>query len=85
MLALEDLKVLAISLYPNPVKNKLFINTTANIEQLEIYSITGQLVKQQTSFKDKVSINTEDLIAGVYFVKVTTKEGLVSTHKIIKE
>ncbi|GER58703.1 hypothetical protein ULMA_08110 [Patiriisocius marinus] len=74
-----------VVLYPNPVKNELYLKTVAVIDQLKIYSITGQLVKQQTSFTDKVSINTEDLIAGVYFVKITTNEGLVSTHKIIKE
>ncbi|WP_368736419.1 T9SS type A sorting domain-containing protein [Patiriisocius marinus] len=32
-----------------------------------------------------VSINMEDLIAGVYFVKLTTNKGLVSTRKIVKE
>ncbi|WP_271855350.1 T9SS type A sorting domain-containing protein [Patiriisocius marinus] len=74
-----------VALYPNPVKNELSIKTVAVIERLEIYSITGQLVKQQTLFTDKVSFNTEDLIVGVYFVKITTNEGLVSTHKIIKE
>ena len=74
-----------VALYPNHVKNELYLKTVAVIDQLKIYSITGQLVKQQTSFTDKVSINTEDLIAGVYFVKVTTNEGLVSTRKIVKE
>ena len=81
----NEQQVEKVALYPNPVKNELYLKTVAVIDQLKIYSITGQLVKQQTSFTDKVSINTEDLIAGVYFVKVTTNEGLVSTRKIVKE
>ena len=74
-----------VVLYPNPVKNELYLKTIAIIERLEIYSITGELVKQESTLINASKINVENLVSGVYFLKLMTDEGVISTHKIIKE
>lgn len=64
----------------NPVKDQLVIKTTDKIEKVEIYNIAGQLVKVLNG----VNTNVSDLAKGVYMVKVTTNNAVV-TKKIVKE
>lgn len=69
-----------ISIFPNPVKNTLNIQTEGKLQKAEIYSANGQLVK--TFFTG--NINVEKLPKGNYIVKITTDKG-VETEKFIKE
>jgi hypothetical protein len=84
-LAIEDQKVSPVFLYPNPVKNKLFIKKEIPIQELELYPVNSQLITRISQVYEDTMINMEHLISGVYFVKITTQNGAVSTHKIIKE
>lgn len=85
ILDINSFELSEVSLYPNPVKNELYLKTTTIIERLEIYSITGELVKQESTLINASKINVENLVSGVYFLKLMTDEGVISTHKIIKE
>lgn len=64
----------------NPVKDNLIIKTTAKVEKIEIYNTAGQLAK--VLFKGNTQV--QDLAKGIYMVKVTTDEGVI-TQKIIKQ
>ncbi len=64
----------------NPVKENLIIKGDAKVEKVEIYSATGQLVKVLVNNNTNVS----SLAKGIYLVKITTNNGVV-TEKIIKE
>ena len=79
-LSVVDSKKSVLKIYPNPVKNKLNIQTTDQLEKAQIYSINGQLLK--TSFLKE--INVSDLPKGTYFMKIKTDKGL-QTEKMIKE
>jgi hypothetical protein len=69
------------SLYPNPVKDRLYIQSSLVVEQVSIYDISGRLLKQ---FVNPASfVDTDDLAAGIYIVKIKTIEG-ESIHKTIK-
>lgn len=71
-----------IKLYPNPVINNLSISSVSQIEKVEIYNMSGILVK---SVDDKISnIDLSKLNGGSYLVKIFTKEGYV-IGKLIKE
>ncbi|MGY0392744.1 DUF5074 domain-containing protein [Bizionia sp. KMM 8389] len=76
--AIADLKM-----YPNPASNVFNIQSNIQIMDVEIYSVTGKLVKQ---FKNsaKKSFNISNLKPGMYLVKITTgtKNGL---YKLIKQ
>ncbi|MQP25664.1 T9SS type A sorting domain-containing protein [Flavobacterium sp. LMO8] len=67
--------------YPNPAENKIFVNSSFEIEKVEIYSLTGQLVKSQMVSNN---INISDLNSGIYLAKVQTADK-VSTIKFIKK
>jgi len=73
------------SIYPNPVNDKLNINLNKNIDvQISIITISGKVVKKVTSEnKSVVEINTSNLPAGIYFVRVTSN-GKTNTIKFVK-
>jgi hypothetical protein len=51
----------------------LNIEASENIKQVEVFTITGAKVFSQNSFTEKVEINTTDLSAGTYIIRMTTK------------
>ena len=69
-------------IYPNPVKETLFINTHEIIERLKIYNTLGQLVVEQRFPPNQVSLSS--LRSGLYFMNVKTAQG-VFTKKFVKE
>lgn len=71
--------------YPNPVKDILNIETTLNIEQIDLFNLVGQKVKSfnETNI-DNNSINLSELSKGVYMA-IITAEGKRQTLKINKE
>jgi ELWxxDGT repeat protein len=74
-----------VSLYPNPANSLITFTASAPIHQLEIYSLTGQLLHQQTvnqTLSEQIDLNTID--AGVYIAVITTTEGK-SSQRIIKQ
>lgn len=62
-------------LYPNPVVNNLTVSSINRIERIEIFSLTGVLVKGIRSAKID-SIDLTNLRPGYYLVKVFTKQGI---------
>ena len=71
------------NIYPNPVKNNLFINASnQKIEKVMIYSMTGAKVKTVSNFTE--SIDVSDLNPGNYLLKITSNQGTL-TQKIIKK
>lgn len=66
--------------YPNPAKEKFIINSIDKIENVEIYSQNGQLLKTAKSKE----VNISNLPKGNYLVKIKTDKETI-TQKIIKE
>ena len=64
-----------ISLYPNPLQNKLYISLDdLRVEEIRIYSSIGSFISQITNIESTVEVNTQNLSEGIYFVKILTKE-----------
>jgi len=64
---------ISFDLYPNPVSDKLTIEATEAIDHVEVFSITGAMVFSQKNCAEKVEINTSDLPAGAYVIRMTTQ------------
>ena len=73
--AIEEMNA-SFNIYPNPVNDKLYIETLTQTQTLtvEIYDIYG---RQQSMVNGQQStvIDVTDLNSGVYFVKVVTENG----------
>jgi len=77
-----DIPDTQLHIFPNPATNELFINSDLQVEKVEIYSITGALLKIENNFNGKISVT--DLANGFYFLKVYTEKGM-SVSKFVKE
>ena len=74
-----------LTIYPNPAKDKIFIKSDLQINNIEIYDIAGRTVETSLQQPNSVkTINISSLPQGVYMVKVYTNEG-VAVRKIVKE
>ena len=71
-----------LSIYPNPATDQITINSTDNVQRVEIYNMQGQLVKAETGAVNNISV--KDLANGMYTLKLTTDNG-TSVHKIVKK
>ncbi len=79
---LDDVEEGGIMVYPNPVKDVLYIDMGESKDiQVEIYNTTGDKV---ITARDKNKISVSHLSSGVYFVKIRTYKGVYS-KKLIKK
>ena len=79
-LSVNDEMVSKTNLYPNPVKDYLFIDTNETIVNIEIYSINGKLIATPSN-TDKIDFSS--FSKGVYLVKLITTNG-AEVKKVIK-
>ena len=84
----ENIEELAssVNIYPNPVSDKLYIETEAEIEEVVVYDVYGRIQNLRNSETQKLrnSIDVTDLNSGVYFIQIKTEEGNI-TKRFVKE
>jgi surface protein len=76
----EDENLLAISIYPNPTNNTLFISGNESPITVAIYNVLG---KEVISIKNTNNINVQALPSGVYVIRISDGVGQ-TTRKFIK-
>lgn len=59
-----------LTVYPNPTANRLQINSF--VEKLQIFDLTGRIVKEMSLNTENPIISVADLQANTYFIKVKT-------------
>ena len=75
----------AITLYPNPVKNTLQLNTKdKTINQINIYTITGSKVLQLEVNTVSPIVDVSSLATGIYYVQLYSGKN-VALKKFVKE
>ena len=80
-LSVEQYNNQQFSIYPNPVKNTLNINTQLSSFEYALYSLHGQKVMEGSS---KTVLDVSTLSAGVYVLKLSS-ENKFESFKIIKD
>ncbi|WP_299147952.1 aryl-sulfate sulfotransferase [uncultured Dokdonia sp.] len=68
------------SVYPNPALNIINISTDYIFSQAAIFNLSGQKLIESS----KKTLNISHLPRGLYFVEITHKNGIIETHKILK-
>jgi len=70
-------------LIPNPTRN--YFSVSVATQKVEVYSITGQLVKSfQNTFESDYLFDVSDLDNGIYLVKMSDEFNRVQTLKLVK-
>ena len=83
-LATPDFTLPEFSYYPNPVHHTLNISNNSNIDEIEIFSVTGKSVLIKKINNDHSEIDLSNVASGVYFLKVKA-DGQTKTIKILKK
>ncbi len=73
-----------VIMFPNPAKDVVNISTQNQISQIKIYNMLGQEVINVKGNSNSVQVNTSDLAAGNYIVKVESGNA-VKTLKLTKQ
>ena len=73
-----------ILLYPNPAKERLYINTSIPIKKITICNFLGQEIQKYNMTEKTSSIDIRGLKEGVYFVKLSTEKGVYATKIIVE-
>lgn len=77
---------LNLKVFPNPVNNKLNIETdySIKIEHITLTNALGQLMFNTVNFENKLTLDISYLPSGIYFLRAENKQGQ-SVFKVIKE
>ncbi|WP_435524693.1 T9SS type A sorting domain-containing protein [Chryseobacterium indoltheticum] len=77
----EKIKENKITLFPNPVQDRLYIKATEDKDYyFQIYNAAGQMVKSG-KFENNFT-NVSGLVGGIYLVRINNSETVV---KIVKK
>lgn len=76
-----DFSKTAFTVYPNPSTDVITIQSAESIENISVYSVTGQVVRNTKS----ATVNVNDLTAGVYILNITFAKGSTATAKVVKK
>lgn len=79
-LRVENVLFANLSYYPNPTSNIINFENRISIDMIEVYTLTGQKVKQQKVGLNKASVSLSNLATGTYFAVIHVE----STKKVIR-
>jgi hypothetical protein len=73
-----------ITFYPNPAKEIVHINTTSDVEKIQLIDISGQIVIEQNTFGKQLELNTSKCEPGIYLIKLYSLTNTI-TQKLVIE
>lgn len=82
-LGLEEKELKGFKLYPNPIKDIVWMESEKTLNEISLYDLMGQELKNLKPNKSNVNIDLSSLSPGFYFIKVTTDND-TGIYKIIK-
>ncbi len=72
---------LVFNVFPNPAKDMVFIEAGSKIIDIRMISLSGKVIYQHHVNDTHHQVNTNMLPNGLYIIKATTNQGIV-THKV---
>ena len=74
-----------IKVTPNPFADQIFVDLgDLKVQELTLINASGQIVwSEQSNIQNQIEVTIPNLVSGIYFLKVKTKEGL-AYKKLVK-
>ncbi len=72
-----------VNVYPNPFSNKITVSSESGLQKIELFHANGQVIENVSVSGKEFTLETSQLMNGVYFLQVTNLEGM-EIIKIIK-
>ena len=73
----EELDAQEVSVFPNPTTNRFTVEGEG-LNHVSVYNTLGQMVYDSDCHSESVDINLYDVETGIYMVRVSTKQGIVT-------
>jgi PKD repeat protein len=73
----------SIVVFPNPVKDVLNIQASTYVQEVQIINLIGQVVLNQKADSKNITLNTSNLKAGVYNLKVKMDDGFINKKIVV--
>ncbi|MGJ8593577.1 MAG: T9SS type A sorting domain-containing protein [Aquaticitalea sp.] len=83
-LAVSELNVLEVSVFPNPVTDMLNLKSVQTMTSVKVYNLLGQVVMSSSPNALETSVNLSSFRSGVYVLKVAIGNR-AETFKVVKE
>lgn len=74
-----------LQLFPNPAENDIKVFSLFKLATYRMYDFAGRKVRSEQGTGNFTSIDISNLNAGVYFIALTSEEGVQATKKILKK
>lgn len=76
-----------MTIFPNPVKNQIgfVLPQNENIDSIQVYNTSGQLILTKTNTVVNQKLNTSSLPQGYYTLRVTTHSGINYCNSFVKQ
>ncbi len=82
-LSISDVEAYGFSFYPNPASNRISFKADQSVERIQIMSISGQILIEETENGLNGNIDISSLSKGVYLLKVRI-DGKEGTYRLLK-
>ena len=83
-LGIEEASISQFTYFPNPVNDVLTIKAQKVVEDITVFNMLGQVVKQQTPNTRDCTVDLSAMQSGAYFVKVSIGNN-VETVRVLKK
>ena len=79
----EEFDASQVSIYPNPATEYVVCSGVPAGSTISIISMSGAVVANATAYNTTATINTQNLINGLYIVRIYGSEGTIYTGKLM--
>ncbi|MEI6900705.1 MAG: T9SS type A sorting domain-containing protein, partial [Bacteroidota bacterium] len=81
---INELSATNVSVFPNPVRDVMNVQSGLNMQEIQIFNIVGQMVYNQKVDGGNLTLNVGNLKPGVYNMKVKVAEGFINKKIVIE-
>ncbi len=74
----------SLQLFPNPVSSRVFIEVNSEMDKIQLFNLSGQVVLEQNTSGNNTELNISEFEPGIYFIKVLSHDSII-TRKLVIE
>ena len=74
----------AVSLYPNPASDQVFIEASSKIQSVTVTTANGAMIENKKVDGNRLEWPLEGYSKGVYFIRLVTDEGVITKILIVR-
>lgn len=80
----DELEIIDVKIYPNPVHDKLFIHSDHEIKKVKLHTMDGQTIFTEEICQFEYQLDVSNLNAGLYIISIETGKGKAASKILVK-